>query len=161
MRLYELYIPSVQYIPWHDLSLLGLKVCMSKCWFWCWLYFFLLNNSDTHKYLFIINSNKEKTCRKKYSSFKNNIKPSREDTTFYCICIVHVYSNKNVFMVVHVYSYLLTGIIQLFWNFADVFSMEWSYECGFGIILWYFFSLSLQFSGTYLSFSSDSTVAGL
>ena len=98
-----------QYIPWHDLSLLGLKICMSicqKCLFWCWLYFFLLNDSYTQKYLFIINWNKEKTCRKKYSSFKNNIKPSRKATTFYCICIIHVYSSKNVFMVVHVYSCL-------------------------------------------------------
>ena len=40
-------------------------------------------------------------------------------TTFYCICIIHVYYRKNVFMVVHVYSCLLTGIIHsnLYWNY--------------------------------------------
>ena len=54
----------------------------------------------------------------------------------------------------------LTVLQQLFWNFADVFWMEWRCACGFGIILWYFFSVS-QFSGTNLSFSSDSTVSGL
>ena len=48
-----------------------------------------------------------------------------------------------------------------FLNFADVFCMDWSCASGFGIILWYFLSLSLQFSGTNLSFSSDSTVARL
>ena len=42
-----------------------------------------------------------------------------------------------------------------FWSIADVFSMEWRCACGFGIILWYFFSLSFQFSVTNLSFSSD------
>ena len=48
----------------------------------------------------------------------------------------------------------LTVFLQLFWNFADVFWMEWTCACGFGAILWYYFSLSLQFSGTNLSFSS-------
>ena len=55
----------------------------------------------------------------------------------------------------------LTVFLQLFWNFADVFWMEWRCACGFSIILWYFFSLSLQFTSTNLSFSSDSAVAGL
>ena len=36
-----------------------------------------------------------------------------------------------------------TVFFQLFWKFADVFSMEWICACGFGIILWYFF-LSLS-----------------
>ena len=33
----------------------------------------------------------------------------------------------------------LTVFLQLFWNFADVFSMEWSCACGFGIIYDIFF----------------------
>ena len=37
----------------------------------------------------------------------------------------------------------LTVFHQLFWNIADVFSMEWRCACGFGIILWLFFSLFL------------------
>ena len=74
----------------------------------------------------------------------------------------------------------LTVFHQLFWNIADVFSMEWRCACGFDIILWLFFSLfllceslflynpgifffllSFQFSVTDLSFSSDSAVVGL
>ena len=37
----------------------------------------------------------------------------------------------------------LTIFHQLFWNIADVFSMEWRHTCGFGIILQLFFSLFL------------------
>ena len=39
----------------------------------------------------------------------------------------------------------LTVFHWLFWNFADVFSMNWRCACGFGIILWLinFFSLFL------------------
>ena len=44
---------------------------------------------------------KKKPVGKKYSSF-NDIKPSRQVTTFYCICIIHVYFRKNIFMVLHV-----------------------------------------------------------
>ena len=33
----------------------------------------------------------------------------------------------------------LTVFQWLFWNFADVFCMEWRCACGFGIILWLFF----------------------
>ena len=37
----------------------------------------------------------------------------------------------------------LTVFHQLFWNFADVFCMEWRCAFGFGILLWLFFSLFL------------------
>ena len=32
----------------------------------------------------------------------------------------------------------LTIFHRLFWNIADVFSMEWKCACGFGIVLWLF-----------------------
>ena len=72
----------------------------------------------------------------KYSNFKNIIKPSRKAATFYCICIIHVYSSKNVFMVVHVYSCLLTGIIPfpvhtgiITWNRTGIFMNIQAYSC--------------------------------
>ena len=34
---------------------------------------------------------------------------------------------------------LLQFCTDLFWNFADVFCMEWRYACGLGTILWLFF----------------------
>ena len=37
----------------------------------------------------------------------------------------------------------LTVFHQLFWNIGDVFSIEWRCACGFGVILWLFFSLFL------------------
>ena len=37
----------------------------------------------------------------------------------------------------------LTVFHQLFWNIADVLSMEWRCACGFCIILWLFFSIFL------------------
>ena len=47
---------------------------------------------------------------------------------FYCIYIIHVYSSKNVFMVVHVYLCLFTGMIVvqvhtgiLAWNRTGIF----------------------------------------
>ena len=60
----------------------------------------------------------------------------KQGTTFYCICIIHVYSSKNVFMVVHVYSCLLTGIIpvQIYtgiitWNGNGIFMNIQAYSC--------------------------------
>ena len=47
----------------------------------------------------------------------------------------------------------VTVFLQLFWNFADVFCMEWKCACGFCIILWYVSSFQVL-----MSFSSDSTV---
>ena len=40
---------------------------------------------------------------------------------------------------VRVGSTPLTVFHRLFWNFADVFCMEWRCACGLDIILWFFF----------------------
>ena len=36
-------------------------------------------------------------------------------------------------------GYLVGAFHQLFWNFSDVFCMEWRCACGLDIILWLFF----------------------
>ena len=71
-----------------------------------------------------------------------------------CLCFVFVFYIKcyqSVQTVGTLWAQLLLVFLQLFWNFPDVFGMEWRCACDLGMTRWLFF---LKFSAmwTFLFF---------